>query len=1330
MSRRAYVCVAFLAMALCGASVAWAAVGDSGPSIASELADYNPGQTVTLTGSGWDTGGTQVHIIVNDDEGQTWSHVADVTPSADGTVTDSFELPTWFVAVYSVVATQTTETGTLTATSSFTDANPSADLDQCANDPAPSPSSDGCSGSATDWVNGNLGASKAVYFEGDSVPYRMRFDNLSLASHTVVIEWDTTKSGKHALDYLTSFDRTVTTANPLLGVSGVSGPPSTFPIPADPQVTGAAVTPVGGNFKMYGAAITSVSAYSYPDGTGFAGDKSARIAVTFTPTTVNPVLAWAGHVSSRADWGANNSAVAISGSPYHMRLINLDGSGGNQDRSLSADAVIFPGSLTVVKDATPNGSTSFAFTGSPAPLTNFSLVDDGTSANTKTFGSITAFQTYTVNETPIPADWGFDSAACTVSSPNGGSYATSTTTVNVALKEGENWTCTYQDSIRVGTLVVKKHVENDNGGSAVASDWQLHAKSGANEVSGSPAAGSEAGKSYTLSGGSYTVSETGGPSGYTQTSISGDCASDGTVTVVAGQTKTCTITNDDVAPKLHLRKVLVNDNGGSATVADFTLTADGTKAGNDLSGPDPVDSTGSLKADTWTLSETTMAGYSASDWACVGGTQGTGADKDKITVGIAGEATCTISNDDVAPKLHLRKVVVTDNGGTATVANFTLTADGTKANNDLSGTSPVNSGTGLKADTWALSETTMSGYSASDWTCVGGTQGTGADKDKITVGIGGEATCTITNDDIAPTLIVKKRVVNDNAGTAVAANWTLHVRATGALVDFASDFGSETGTTYHPPAGSYDISETGGPSGYAQTSIGDDCDALGNVTLAVGDTKTCTITNDDVAPKLHLRKVVVNDNGGSATVADFTLTADGAKVGNDLSGTDPVNSTGSLKADTWALSETTMAGYSASDWACVGGSQNGDEITVGIGGEATCTITNDDVAPKLHLRKVVVTDNGGTATVANFTLTADGTKANNDLSGTSPVDSGAGLKADTWTLSETTVAGYTASDWVCVGGTQGTGADKNKITVGNGGEATCTITNDDQPGKIVIIKNAKPASGTFSFTTTGTAYGGFTLNGDPTGGANSNTQTLNAGTYTVKETTQLGWMLTGIGGSSDPSTPYACVTTGAGGSTGSGSLDTQTATVTLKIGDTVTCSFENTGNGATRTQGFWATHPQLAQIAWDGGSRFGHTFPGVGATPGIMDRLICAKTVTAVMSPASNQVMGGFWSGISSMTTNKKRSSLGQNRMQLLQQLLAAELNASAFGSVPAGGTAAFAQWEAALCGTNITAIGNAQQQAGSFNSAGDSSTFTPGTSADSKNARLWADMKFWDVFN
>src|ERR1043165_6795926 len=93
-------------------------------------------------------------------------------------------------------------------------ANPSANLDQCANDPAPSPSSDGCDTSAAQWVNGNLGASKSVYFEGDSIPYRMTFDNLATTgTHTVSIEWDTTKSSKLAIDYLTSFDRSVTTAN-------------------------------------------------------------------------------------------------------------------------------------------------------------------------------------------------------------------------------------------------------------------------------------------------------------------------------------------------------------------------------------------------------------------------------------------------------------------------------------------------------------------------------------------------------------------------------------------------------------------------------------------------------------------------------------------------------------------------------------------------------------------------------------------------------------------------------------------------------------------------------------------------------------------------------------------------------------------------------------------------------------------------------------------------------------------------------------------------------------------------------------------------------------
>ena len=57
-----------------------------------------------------------------------------------------------------------------------------------------------------------------------------------------------------------------------------------------------------------------------------------------------------------------------------------------------------------------------------------------------------------------------------------------------------------------------------------------------------------------------------------------------------------------------------------------------------------------------------------------------------------------------------------------------------------------------------------------------------------------------------------------------------------------------------------------------------------------------------------------------------------------------------LLADTWTLSETAhVSGYEASEWVCVGGTQNGDQITLAEGESAICTITNDDIAPKLKL---------------------------------------------------------------------------------------------------------------------------------------------------------------------------------------------------------------------------------------------------------------------------------------------------------------------------------------------------------------------------------------------
>src|SRR5262245_49585694 len=91
----------------------------TGATITSDLLDYTPGATVTLTGAGW-ASGESVDISVNDDVGQSWTLNSDPDPVADGGggFTFQFQLPNWFVANYSVTATGPTSG---TATTSFTD---------------------------------------------------------------------------------------------------------------------------------------------------------------------------------------------------------------------------------------------------------------------------------------------------------------------------------------------------------------------------------------------------------------------------------------------------------------------------------------------------------------------------------------------------------------------------------------------------------------------------------------------------------------------------------------------------------------------------------------------------------------------------------------------------------------------------------------------------------------------------------------------------------------------------------------------------------------------------------------------------------------------------------------------------------------------------------------------------------------------------------------------------------------------------------------------------------------------------------------------------------
>lgn len=255
-------------------------------------------------------------------------------------------------------------------------------LEQCANGPVSAPHACDFTAAESDpWVNGNLNATKAHYLEGDSVPYRMVFTDLSTTAgtnlYTTTIEWDTTESsGKHGIDYITSYNRTEATANACLDVAGCGGLPSTMSIPADPAIPAgisqgdAPGTP--GKMTLFGGTITGITV-PLRDVASYDDASKTSVVVSFTANVANPVLAWGGHISTRKDWGQNTSAISINGSPYHMRRTGFSGGGGgNQDRSLTSDAVIYPASLKVTKDAQPSSSQSFGFTTSGAGLSDFS----------------------------------------------------------------------------------------------------------------------------------------------------------------------------------------------------------------------------------------------------------------------------------------------------------------------------------------------------------------------------------------------------------------------------------------------------------------------------------------------------------------------------------------------------------------------------------------------------------------------------------------------------------------------------------------------------------------------------------------------------------------------------------------------------------------------------------------------------------------------------------------------------------------------------------------------------------------------------------------------
>ena len=232
--------------------------------------------------------------------------------------------------------------------------------------------------------------------------------------------------------------------------------------------------------------------------------------------------------------------------------------------------------------------------------------------------------------------------------------------------------------------------------------------------------------------------------------------------------------------EITLVKNIINDNSGTAVLADFTLSATGPTPISGSSGQ-PAVTKAVVEPGSYTLSESSLPGYAASQWVCTGATNAAG---EKIELVGGDHATCTITNNDQDDaRLTLVKNLTNDAGGTAVVGDFTLSYSGAAASGSgVTGDAAITS-VSVPPGLYSLTENTLPGYTLEGVQC-DGSDADGSDGVEL---LGGESvTCVFFNDDQGVDLTIAKSVSDTTPNVGDTITFTLVVTNTGP--DTATDF--------------------------------------------------------------------------------------------------------------------------------------------------------------------------------------------------------------------------------------------------------------------------------------------------------------------------------------------------------------------------------------------------------------------------------------------------------------------------------------------------------------------------------------------------------------
>jgi hypothetical protein len=1097
-----------------------------GATLATDAHKYEQGQTMTITGAGFTAGATIVMTVARPDK--VVESIPGVRAGSNGEFVAQYVAP-GINGSYLITATDGVHTANTRAADPFVGSV--GNYSQCANNlglgfSAPDPDL-GCH-----WVNGDLNHNNSKYIEGDATVQRALIITTPGQPHSVTFQYDTTKSGAHAYDFLVD-DRFseywVSNADMCDGMDKLGFPscsaatPFAYPIPNTSSSTGNPETPsveapyaAKRNMRIRGGSITAIDQPTLASGS-FSGDSDMEITVHFTVdgegpdcktdnkdvTTCPVLITFGGHISRKADWrGKTQTATAstISGSPYHVALVAVDESSvGQRDNQMQANTI--DAGLTLVKmvtDESVNGGTAAPSlwtlsAAGPQPNTTASFSGPGNSDLVTQVALPPG--TYLLSESGGPAS-GYTNGTTWTCDKNGDGAVSGLTSITLASTDSA--ICTIENTRDIGTIELKKHWAG-TAGSTTLSVGTAAAGSNIASQSVSGADGSTGAKK--VAAGAYYVSETA-VSGYDSTLA---CTDDGapvtpgagnSVAVIKGHNVVCTFTNTQKGTVVVVKNTIGGDGTfnftasptGKGIDASFSLTTSGltaTKTFNQVSAGGP-----------YSITEAAQSGWIPTSATCTNGTPSS------FTLTPGGTVTCTFTNEKAG---HLIVNKVTIPSGDTTV--FAITASGTGT---ISGGGAGAVSTAAPRDyevshgTYSVTETPQAGWDETANTCTG-----------IAIAAGETKSCTITNTKRANLVIVKNTVGGngDFGFTATGSDLSNFTIAT------SGNAGSRTFTNVRP--GAHSVSEavpngwdlTGLSCAITVTGLGTSSSSLPalpveqntsgllNISLAAGDTYSCTFTNTKRANLV----VVKNTVGGNQTFnfegagveipTAFAVTTTGTTASG--SGSTPFNN---IRPGAKTITETVPASWDLTGLACA--------LTVSGSGSSTFGLPTVPVHP------------GSTGAAS--------------------------------------------------------------ISLGAGDTVTCTFTNTKR-ANLIVVKNTVGGNGEFPFAGTGSEVPpSFTL-ATISGTANTQFSDIIPGAKTVSETVPNGWDLTGVScsitdsGAGTSAYVPATMPVNQGNSGG--------ASITLAAGDTLRCTFTNTKRAnlieSITIFSILSATPQAADTTWE-----------------------------------------------------------------------------------------------------------------------------------------------------